>query len=514
AEAFAVKNGRFVAIGTTAAIREMAARQTQVIDAAQLTVTPGFTDAHCHPGGVEELYDVNADLRNIARIQDALRKRAAETPPGYWVDAFKFDDTKLEDGRPLSRKDLDAAVPAHPVSVAHRGGHTNWYNSKAFELAGITRDTPDPHDGRVVRDAQGELQGLVAENARNVFAAVGKRPQYTPEEQRRRGQSAMAHMSKLLVASGLTTVHDAGADVDKLRAYQDARAAGELKHRAYVLVLGMGPGAPYAKLRDAGVRTGLGDEFLRIGAVKFLADGSASERTMRMSTPFVGKPNDYGILTMDQKQIHDAVEDAHRHGWQVGIHGNGDVAIDMILNAYERVLKELPHPDRRHRIEHCTLISPDLVRRLKASGTIPTPFWTYVHYHGEKWRAYGQEKMRSMFAHKSFLDAGIRVPGASDYTPGPFEPLMALQSMVTRKDYSGTVWGPNQRVTIDEALQIATINGAYASYEENVKGSIAPGKYADFVVLESDPRQADPDQIKNIRVMRTVVGGETVFSRM
>lgn len=321
-------------------------------------------------------------------------------------------------------------------------------------------------------------------------------------------------MSKLLVASGLTTVHDAGADVDKLRAYQDARAAGELKHRAYVLVLGMGPGAPYAKLRDAGIRTGLGDEFLRIGAVKFLADGSASERTMRMSTPFVGRPNDYGILTMDQKQIHEAVEDSHRHGWQVGIHGNGDVTIDMILNAYERVLKEWPHPDRRHRIEHCTLINPDLVRRLKASGTIPTPFWTYVHYHGEKWRAYGQEKMRSMFAHKSFLDAGIRVPGASDYTPGPFEPLMALQSMVTRKDYSGTVWGPNQRVTIDEALQIATINGAYASYEENVKGSIAPGKYADFVVLESDPRQADPDQIKNIRVMRTVVGGETVFSRM
>jgi predicted amidohydrolase YtcJ len=175
------------------------------------------------------------------------------------------------------------------------------------------------------------------------------------------------------------------------------------------------------------------------------------------------------------------------------------------------VLQQWPHPDRRHRIEHCSLVNPDLIRRIKATGSIPTPFWTYIHYHGEKWREYGDEKMRMMFAHKSFLDAGIRVPGASDYTPGPFEPLMAIQSMVTRKDFSGHVWGPNQKVTIDEALRIGTIHGAYASYEENVKGSITPGKYADFVILEKDPHDVDPDQIKNLRVVRTVVGGKTVF---
>jgi predicted amidohydrolase YtcJ len=513
AQAFAVKDGRFMAVGDTANIRDMAGRGTRTIDAARMTVTPGFIDAHCHPGGVEELYDVNADLRSIAEIQQALRKRAAETPPGYWVRAFKFDDTKLRDGRPLSRRDLDAAVPDHPVSVDHRGGHTSWFNSKAFELAGITRDVPDPPDGRFMRDANGDLQGMVAENARNVFQSVGKREHFSLEEQRKRGQAAMAHMSKLLVASGLTTVHDAGADADKLRAYQDVRASAELKHRAYVLVLGDGPGAPYSKLRDAGVYAGMGDEFVRIGAVKFVADGSASERTMRMSTPFIGKPDDYGILIMDQKQIDEAVEDAHRNHWQIGVHGNGDVTIDMILNAYERVLKEWPHPDRRHRIEHCSLVNPDLIRRIRSTGTIPTPFWTYAHYHGEKWRAYGDEKMRWMFAHKSFVDAGIRVPGASDYTPGPFEPLMAIQSLVTRKDYSGHIWGPNQRVSVDEALRIATINGAYASYEENLKGSISVGKYADFVMLEKDPRDVDPDQIKNIRVMRTVVAGETAYER-
>jgi hypothetical protein len=206
------------------------------------------------------------------------------------------------------------------------------------------------------------------------------------------------------------------------------------------------------------------------------------------------------------------VEDAHRNNWQVGIHANGDVTIDMVLLAYERVLKQWPHPDRRHRIEHCSLVNPDLLRRIKATGTIPTPFWTYVYYHGEKWSQYGDEKMRWMFAHRSFLDSGIRVPGASDYGPGPFEPLMAIQSMVTRRDYRGREWGPNQKVTVDEALRVATINGAYASYEEHQKGSITAGKLADFVVLEKDPHDVDPNAIKDIRIARTVAGGTTTHS--
>ncbi len=513
AEAFAVRDGRFVAVGRSADVRALATHRTAVIDAAGHTVTPGFIDAHCHPGEVEELYDVNADLRSVREIQEALRARARVTPPGVWIRAFKFDDTKLGDGRTLSRRDLDEAVPDHPVRVDHRGGHTSWFNSEAFRLAGITRATPDPHDGRYYREAGGELQGEVAENARDAFERVGLREQFTPAEERERARKAMAHMSRLLTAAGLTTVHDAFASSDKIRAYQDAYAAGELLHRAYVLVGGVGPDAPYPKLRDAGVYTGLGNEYVRIGPVKFVADGSASERTMRMSTPFVDRPGDYGILTMDQAQIHAAVEDAHRHGWQVGIHANGDVAIDMVLNAYERVQREWPHPDRRHRIEHCSLVNADLVRRIRDCGSIPTPFWTYVYYHGEKWRAYGEDKMRSMFAHRWFLDAGIRVPGASDYSPGPFEPMMALQSLVTRRDYAGRVWGANQRVSIDEALRIGTLNGAYASYEEHVKGSITAGKYADFVILEQDPHAVDPDRLKDIRVLRTVVGGRTAYER-
>jgi predicted amidohydrolase YtcJ len=205
------------------------------------------------------------------------------------------------------------------------------------------------------------------------------------------------------------------------------------------------------------------------------------------------------------------VDEAHASGFQVGVHANGDVAIDMVLTAYELALRQRPKPDARHRIEHCTLINENLLKRMAAIGAIPTPFYTYVYYHGDKWAQYGEERTRSMFAHRSFLDHKIRVAGASDYIPGPYEPLMAIQSMVTRKDYKGRTWGDNQKVSVDEALRICTINGAYASYEEKMKGSITPGKLADFVLLADDPHKIDPGKIKDIKVVRTVVGGRTVY---
>jgi predicted amidohydrolase YtcJ len=504
AEAFAVKGGRFVAVGSTTDVRNLATARTQVIDAQRMTVVPGFIDTHSHPSGVQELYGVNTNLRTVREIQAAIKQKAENTAPEVWVTGFMFDDTKLD--RPLTRKDLDEATTDHPVSVAHRGGHTNFYNTKAFELAGITKDTPDPDDGRFFKE-HGELNGRVAENARNVFNRVGKRETFTPEQQRDRARKGMAHMSKLFNAAGLTSVHNAGTSQDQILAYEDCRRNGELTHRAYMMIRST---QAYNGLKAANIYTGFGDEWIRVGGVKFVADGSASERTMRMSTPYVGT-TDYGILTMTQQELYDAIDDAHSHNFQVGVHANGDVTIDMVLKAYERALQKWPDPNRRHRIEHCTLVNPDLIRRIQANGVIPTPFWTYVYYHGEKWAEYGDEKVRWMFAHRSFLDAGIRVPGASDYTPGPFEPLMAIQSLVTRKDYKGRVWGANQKVTVDEALTITTLNGAYASYEEALKGSITAGKLADFVVLEKDPHDVNPDEILNIKVNRTVIGGKTVY---
>ncbi|MCC7003001.1 MAG: amidohydrolase [Gemmatimonadaceae bacterium] len=506
AEAFAVKEGRFLAVGSNADIRNLATSRTRVIDGARMCVVPGFIDCHSHPSGVSELFEANANVRTLAELQANLRARAATTPEGTWVTGAMFDDTKLD--VPLTMAHLDAVSTRHPIAVNHRGGHTSFYNAKAFELAGVTRETPDPDHGRFFRDANGAHNGRVAELARNVFTRVGTRERFTPEQQRDRARQGMAHISKLMTAAGLTTVHSAGSNSASIKAYEDARAEGSLRHRAYLMIRGA-----YTQLRDAGIHTGFGDDVIRIGGVKYAADGSASERTMLMSTPYVGT-TDHGIQTMTQQEIHDAVDDAQRNNWQVGIHANGDTAIEMVLNAYERAAAQWPRPDRRHRIEHCSLVTPSILSRIAKGGIIPTPFWTYAYYHGEKWEQYGDEKMRMMFAHRSFLDAGIRVVGASDYGPGPFEPLMALQSMVTRKDYRGKEWGPNQKVTLDEALLITTRNGAYASYEERTKGTITAGKLADFVILEKDPHDVPPDTIKDIKVVRTVVGGRTVHPEL
>ena len=245
-------------------------------------------------------------------------------------------------------------------------------------------------------------------------------------------------------------------------------------------------------LKAANIYTGFGDEWIRVGGVKFVADGSASERTMRMSTPYVGT-TDYGILTMTQDQLYEAIDDAHSHNFQVGVHANGDVTIDMVLKAYERALQKWPDPNRRHRIEHCTLVNPDLIRRIKASGVIPTPFWTYVYYHGEKWTEYGDDKVRWMFAHRSFLDAGIRVPGASDYTPGP---VRAADGDPEHGDAHGL-----QGARVGAEPEGHGRRGADHRHDQRrlrvVRGEpqrarSPPGKLADFVFLEKDPHDVPP----------------------
>ncbi|MEC9415510.1 MAG: amidohydrolase family protein, partial [Pseudomonadota bacterium] len=315
--------------------------------------------------------------------------------------------------------------------------------------------------------------------------------------------------SQNMAASGLTSTTDSSGTRDDLIAYQDARRNNQLYYR--VSFMPRGDSEIFGGLKTAGIGSGYGDEMIRIGAVKYSADGSASERTMSMSTPYQGKPNDFGILTMTQDEIYEAVDDAVAHDFRVGIHANGDVAINMVLNAYEKVLKNHKGANPRHRIEHCSLVNEELLGRIKAAGVIPTPFYTYVYYHGNKWVDYGYEKMQKMFAHRSFLDAGIPVAPASDYTPGPYEPMMAIQSMVTRKDVRGRVWGPDQKISVSDAMRICTMHGAYASFEEDLKGSLEAGKLADFVILEKDPHQVNPDEIVNIKILKTVLGGKTTF---
>lgn len=503
AEAMAIRGQHILAVGSSDDIESLAGPNTTRIDARGLTVTPGFIDAHSHPLFAEEAVGVNVNLRRIDDVKEALAGKAANTPPGHWVRGVMYDDTKFEDERPLNRSDIDDAVPDHPVYVGHRGGHTGVVNSMAFELAGIDAGTPDPDGGRYFRE-DGELTGKVAEHAREAFFEVG----VWPVMDRAVRQRAATIASENMAAAGLTSTTDAYGGYDDMVAYQDAYDAGELHFRIAFMPGGNTP--VYEGFKQAGIRSGFGDDMIRIGAVKFSADGSASERTMYMSTPYEGT-DDHGILTMSQAEIDAAVDDAVAHGFRVGIHANGDLTIDMVLNAYERVLENHSGPNPRHRIEHCSLVNPELLERIKAAGVVPAPFYTYAHYHGNKWVDYGPEKMRNMFAHKSFLDYDIPVAPASDYTPGPYEPMMALTSMVTRKDVRGRVWGPNQRISVSEALRICTMHGAYASFEEGIKGSLTAGKLADFVILERDPHDVAPDDIINIRILRTVLGGRTTY---
>ena len=504
AEAMTTLGDRVQAIGSLEEVMPFVGASTERIDVRDHTVTPGFIDSHSHPLFAEEAVGVNVNLPRIEDVKQALARQALKTPPGHWVRGVMYDDTKFKDERALNKDDIDDAVKNHPVFVAHRGGHTAVVNSRAIEMAGLTINSPDPFGGRFFRE-NGEFTGKVAEHAMDVFFKVG----VWPIMDRNVRQEAVKISSKNMAATGLTSTTDAFGNKDDLIAYQDARRNGELSFR--ISFMPGGNSKVYSGLKEAGIGSGFGDEMIRIGAVKFSADGSASERTMSMSTPYEGKPEDFGILTMTQEEIFEAVEDAVAHDFRVGIHANGDIAIDMVLNAYEKVLKNHKGVNPRHRIEHCSLVNDEILTRIKAAGVIPTPFYTYVYYHGNKWVDYGYEKMENMFAHKSFLDAGIPVAPASDYTPGPYEPMMAIQSMVTRKDIRGREWGPSQKISVSDAMRICTIHGAYASFEEGLKGSLVAGKLADFVILDKDPHEVNPDEIVNIKILKTVLGGETTF---
>jgi hypothetical protein len=512
AAAFAVKNGRFMALGSSADIKALAGKSTRTVDAQQMTVLPGFIDCHNHAPGNTLLYEVlvgnpyEVEFVSIDSIVDKLRARAQKTAPGTWVEGYFFDDTKVKDQRSLNIHDLDKVSTDHPVAVHHRGGHTAFYNSKAFQLAGVDKHTPDVSGGTYDRGPGGELNGRVTDRANAAFSHVGTRTTHSPDESMKRDREGLAFISRQFVRYGLTGVcHEGG----NLRALEQVRARAELLHR----VSYEANGAELDAMLSGGMTTGLGDEWIRLGATyEHIADGSFSERTMALSVPYPGVTPSYkGNVTETQEDLNAWVERVHRAGIQLNCHANGDVAIDHVLTAYERALRLAPQPDARPRITHCTLINADLVRRIKAIGVVPALFTSYAYYNPDKFRFYGEELMQHCMAYRTLLDAGVPAAAGSDFDPGPFAPLMGIQGMVTRTGWNKEVWGANQRITVAEALRVNTINGAYATREETLKGSITAGKLADFVVLADDPHTVDPSRIKDIKIVRTVVGGATVF---
>jgi predicted amidohydrolase YtcJ len=513
AEAFAVRAGRFTAVGSTADIKSLAGPKTRTYDAKGMMVTTGFNDTHNHGGGDILLYEVLVgnpyvvEFVTIQSIIDKLKARAAKTPPGYWVTGYYYDDTKSKDGRPLTNKDLDKVSTDHPVVVIHRGGHTSYYNSKAMQMAGLTKNTPPHFGGTFDKDAHGELNGRITDNARDIFNGVGKQVTYSPAEQERRSIAGVEFISKKFVEYGLTSVCH---DEDVLEAMQIARGRGNLLHRVSY--------EPDGELLEAmiktGIRTDFGDEWLRFGATsEHVVDGSFSERTCAISKPYIGITPPYkGNVTEKQADTNAWAERVHRAGIRLNCHANGDVAIDQVLTAYELALKAFPVANVRPKITHCTFVNENLVRRIKAMDGVPSLFSSYAYYNSDKFHFYGEDFMKNAMAYRSFEEAGVHASTGSDFgTPGPFAPLMSMQGMITRKGFNGETWGAIQKLTVDQAIRASSYNGAYNTREEHLKGAITQGRLADYVVLAEDLHRIDPEKIKDVKVVQTVVGGITRY---
>jgi predicted amidohydrolase YtcJ len=512
AQAFAVRGSRFVAVGKTEEIKALAGRRTQVFDAKGMTVAPGFIDCHNHAVGEWLLYEVlvgnpfEVEFVTIDGIVGKLRAKAQTLPPDTWIEGFFYDDTKVKDGRLINVHDLDKVSTTQPVVVHHRGGHTSFYNSKAIAMAGVTKATANPPGGTYDKFPDGELNGRVTDLATAPFARVGLRQTFTPEDQAKRARDGLAHISKSFARYGLTSVHHEGGD---LGAMQDVRARGDLKHR-----ISYECQAPVMEaMIRSGLQTGFGDEWIKLGATsEHLVDGSFSERTMAMSHAYAGvSPPYFGNLTETQDVLNAWIERVHRAGIDPNCHANGDVAIGQVLTAVERAQTLFPRANARPKITHCTLLNPQLIARIKAAGVVPAVFSTYAYYNSDKFPFYGEGTISHAMCFRDLIDAGVPVCAGSDFQPGPFSPLMAMQAMVTRTGWDGKTWGANQKITVDEALRVNTLNGAYASHEEGLKGSITAGKLADFVVLADDPHTVDPGKIKDIRIVRTVTGGATMY---
>ncbi|MBX9662398.1 amidohydrolase [Novosphingobium sp.] len=523
ADAIAIAGSRIVGVGSWAELKSLATSRTEVIDLAGQAIVPGFNDAHLHAVGESLLGDVlvgnpfEVEFFTIDRIVTLLRERALQTPPGRLVRGEFYDDTKIKDGRPLVMADLDRVSTTHPVIVTHRGGHTGVVNGYALKNAGITRDTPNPFGGTYDRDANGNLTGRVTDAALNFVRDAAKEPDLTPEQLRARAIAGQAKISQEFVRYGLTSVcHTAPGLVaastglaDDFAAIQQIRREGRLLHRVTYETSGAMLDAMIAN----GIRTGFGDEWIRFGATaEQFSDGSFSERTMSRATPYPGRtPPYYGNIMQTQEGLDALVEKQMRAGIQPNFHANGDVAIGMVLTAYERGMKLLGPADRRPKITHCTNVSPELVARIKALGAVPALFTSYAYYNADKFHFYGAEMMEHMMAYRMMIDAGVPVCAGSDFPPGPFAPLMGLQGMVTRKGWNGEVWGASQKITVMEGLKVLSTNGAHASFEDDLKGTLSPGKLADMVILDGDPAAIDPERIKDIRVQQTLVGGDVKY---
>ena len=505
-EAMVLFGDLVLATGTTKEMSRLAPDAPRH-DYGHATVVPGFNDAHQHltmMAAQTSGLDLSAPQVDCpAALREAMTQHAASLPAGGWVVATRYDHVRSSAGQRLTRAELDALLPDRPAIVVHIGAHWGVANSLALAAAGLDDNSLEVPGSEHGKDAEGRLDGFVSEQALFDFVypslATGD-PVVPPPSVEGLVPAILAGAEKML-AAGITSVCDAMVGPRELQLLQMARAQG-LPLRVNALLTF--PHLP--TLTDIGLRDGFGDEWLRIGGIKAFVDGAVAGRSCAVAEPFEGT-DDTGILTVTAGQLQDLVNRATASRTRLAMHANGERAIEMVLDALEQVATT-GVPMLRHRIEHCSIVTPSIVQRMKRLDLIAVPFGSYAHFHGDnlvQW--YGADRLERMFAHRSLREAGITVAGSSDYPCAPWEPLLGLQSCVTRRSATGREVGLSQRLSVREALEIYTVGSATSSGEEHVKGRLAPGFLADFTVLDGDLMTVDPEDIGAVRVRETWVGG-------
>jgi len=511
AEAVAVKYGRISAVGGGDEIKGLIGGGTIVIDLRGRLVVPGLMDSHCHMADVGAgrmlLVDLSqeAGVKSIADIQERLAERARNTPAGGWIFGYQEDESKLAERRHPTRWELDKATTTHPLMISTVGGHFSMANSKVLELACVDKSTPDPVGGRFDRDAEtGELTGGVHEKAIDLVKPIG-----IDEPNQSQAYEGAKQILRECAEVGLTCVYDT-VDRSQVWAFIDLKNRGELPIRVRMdAVITLFP-----ELNKTGIHQGLGDDWLKLCGLKFFFDGAISARTAAVTKPYLNKPGFYGVMSTTREIATKTIMDAYEVGYRISAHANGDRAIAMYLDIMEEAQSRYPREDPRNRDIHCTVITPELVRRIKELNILPTIFGPYPYYHGDKLLpAFGEERLERMFAARSFLDVGVKIAAHSDHPCAPFPPLMAIHALVNRTTRGGKPIGRSQRVSVMEALKLYTINSAYQSFDEGRLGSIEVGKLADMVVLDQDIFTVPPEKIMDTAVDMTITSGKVVYRR-
>jgi predicted amidohydrolase YtcJ len=512
-EAVAVRYGIITAVGSNAEVEQLIGENTEVIDLAGRTMIPGLIDSHCHMAstGAMKLLSVDlseeAGVKSIKDIQERLGKKAESTPEGEWVIGLGEDDSKLEEKRHPTRWELDKATTSHPVFVATVGGHFYMVNSKALEMAGVTKDTPDPVGGKFDRYPEtGEVTGGLHEKALDV---VMPEQNWGADPSREQASEGARLILNECASTGLTMVYDM-VDQSQMRALIDLKNSGELPIRVRMDFRI----EKYHELNEVGVYRGLGDDWLRLSGLKFFFDGAVSARTAAVTEPYLNQPDFYGVMATTREIAEKTIFEAYESGYRISSHANGDRAIELYLDIMEEAQRRFSREDPRNRDIHCSVVNPELVQRIKKLDILPTIFGPYAYYHGDKLLpAFGENRLEWMFAARSFLDAGVMVSAHSDHNAGPMPPLMGIHALVNRVTRAGKEIGQSQRISVMEALKLYTINAAYHSYDEECLGSIEVGKLADFVVLGRDILSIPTEEIIDIPVDMTLVGGKIVYKR-